>query len=227
MVAFLRLYAAGGYTDWGGAADVISISAGKGPWLARRLREWVIAFVKDNENLPTAQYGKSNSSILEDEDLAQEINLHLQGIGQYVAAQDIVDFMATDEMKARLHLKKGISLRTAQRWMGRMQYRWQKEPKGMFADGHEREDVVKYRQEVFLPRWQELSKRTRKWNKRGWAEPVRSFIGTPDGKIIVIWRHDESIFYANDRRKIRWVRADETAKCYAKGEGASMMVAAF
>jgi hypothetical protein len=56
-----------------------------------------------------------NGTVLEDEDLAQELHLHLQGIGKYVAAQDIVDYMATDEMKARVKLKNGISLQTAQR----------------------------------------------------------------------------------------------------------------
>jgi hypothetical protein len=202
-----------------------------------------------------------NGSVLEDEDLAQELHLHLQSIGKYVAAQDIVNYMGSDEMKARLNLKKGISLRSAQRWMKRMDYRWTKEPKGMYSDGHEREDVVDYRQNVFLPRWAELSKYTRKFTEDGdeigspeaeaakaarkpqkktarraaeeldevWddEEAERTFIAGPDGRTVVIWRHDECIFYANDRRKIRWVHASETAKPYAKGEGSSMMVAAF
>ncbi|KAJ6483032.1 hypothetical protein DFH09DRAFT_950068 [Mycena vulgaris] len=163
-------------------------------------------------------------------------------------------------MKTRLNLKNGISLRTTQRWMKRMEYRWTAEPKGMYSDGHERDDVVEYRQNVFLPRWAELSKYTRKFTADGdeigsaeaaaaaaapqrkktkkravedldevWddEELQRTFVAGPDGRIVVIWRHDESIFYANDRRKIRWVHASETAKPYAKGEGASMMVAAF
>ncbi|KAJ7913207.1 hypothetical protein B0H13DRAFT_1612824 [Mycena leptocephala] len=224
MISFLRLYASEGYAEWAKSADIIAKSAGKGSWLSRRIREWAVNFIKNEENLPVAEYGKMNGSVLEDEDLAQELHLHLQGIGKYVAAQDIVNYMATDEMKARVKLKKGISLRTAQRWMKHMEYRWTKEPKGMYADGHERNNVVDYRQNVFLPRWEELSKYTRKFTEDG---DERSFIVAPDGKTVVIWRHDECIFYANDRRKIRWVHASETAKPYAKGEGASMMVAAF
>ncbi|KAJ7350017.1 hypothetical protein DFH08DRAFT_652335, partial [Mycena albidolilacea] len=129
MLSFLRLYASGGYTAWPQSADIVAKSAGKGSWLSRRIREWTINFIKDNENLPTAEYGKMNGSVLEDEDLAQELHLHLQGIGKHVTAQDIVDYMATDEMKVRLKLKKGISLATAQRWMKRMEFRWTKEPK--------------------------------------------------------------------------------------------------
>jgi hypothetical protein len=50
---------------------------------------------------------------------------------------------------------------------------------------------------------------------------------SPKGQKVVIWVHDESIFYANDHRCTRWVHKDETAKPWAKGEGISMMVADF
>ena len=48
--------------------------------------------------------------------------MHLQGIGKYVKAMDIVHFLDTPKMKARLKLKKTISLATAQRWMHVMDY---------------------------------------------------------------------------------------------------------
>ena len=44
---------------------------------------------------------------------------------------------------------------------------------------------------------------------------------------IVIWVHDKSTFYANDRCVLRWVHSSESAKPYAKGKGASQMVADF
>ncbi|KAJ7197754.1 hypothetical protein GGX14DRAFT_402382 [Mycena pura] len=256
MLAFLRLYAADGYKSWGKAADTIAKSAGHGSWTSRKIREWTRDFLGDDTHLPVSQYGKFNESVLDDEDLSQEIHLHLQSLGQYISAQDVVNFMSSPEMKKRLNLKKSISVRTAQRWMKRNEYRWQSEPRGMYKDGHEREDVVDYRQSVFLPRWAEFSQRTRRWkraepaaegNEAGaepkkkktkrqleeekweeWeAECQREFIGTPDGKVAVIWRHDESIFYAHDRRKIRWVHSSESAKPHAKGEGKSLMVIAF
>ncbi|KAJ7447331.1 hypothetical protein B0H11DRAFT_2335656 [Mycena galericulata] len=246
------------YSEWAKHADIIAKSAGSSSWMSRRIREWTITFMKDDTNLPTAEYGKFNGSVLEDEDLAQEIHLHLQSVGKFVAAQDIVNYMASDEMKTRFNLKHGISLRTAQRWMRRMEYRWKSEPKGMYSDGHEREDVVAYRQNVFLPRWESYLAGTRKWTREGedvaaegpardpasapkkskqrleeeqweeWEEEAeRIFVSRPDGKVIVIWRHDECIFYANDRRKLCWVHLSETAKPWTKGEGASMMVIAF
>jgi len=44
---------------------------------------------------------------------------------------------------------------------------------------------------------------------------------------VVVWYHDESTFYAHDRRQKRWVHKSENAKPYAKGEGHSLMVADF
>ena len=44
---------------------------------------------------------------------------------------------------------------------------------------------------------------------------------------LVIWFHDECIFYAHDWCIIHWVHSSETAKPYAKGEGQSLMVANF
>ncbi|PPQ91313.1 hypothetical protein CVT25_006593 [Psilocybe cyanescens] len=49
----------------------------------------------------------------------------------------------------------------------------------------------------------------------------------PGCRRIIIWYHDESTFYAHDRRQKRWVHSSETAKPYKKGEGASQMVAKF
>jgi hypothetical protein len=95
----------------------VAHAAERGPWLARRLREWTRTYISDRKNLPLNTYGRWNVSLLEDEDLAQEIHLHLQGIGKYVKAMDIVHYLDTPEMKAHLSLKKTISLKTAQRWM--------------------------------------------------------------------------------------------------------------
>ncbi|THU99433.1 hypothetical protein K435DRAFT_659005 [Dendrothele bispora CBS 962.96] len=81
------------------------------------LRVWVMDFSKSEKNLPTAKYGKSNTSMLEDEDLAQELHLHLQGIGKSVAAKHVAQFVNSPEVHSRLRLKKGITERTGRRWM--------------------------------------------------------------------------------------------------------------
>ena len=222
MATFLRIYKMNGYLDWTGSSEVAAAAAGKGPWLARRLREWTRCLIQDETDIPTHSYGRFNSSILEDEDLAAQIHLRLQGIGPWIKAADIVQYLNSPEMKLWLNLKKPISERTARRWMDRMSYRWKREPKGQYKDGHEREDVVEYRQNVFLPAIEKLMDRMTKWRADGTAEP--DDLGCHR---VIFWNHDESTFFANDRRKLRWVHTSESAKPYTKGEGASLMVADF
>ncbi|KAF7369510.1 hypothetical protein MVEN_00280800 [Mycena venus] len=212
-------------SKWISASLAAAHAAQKGPWTARRLRQWARAFMKDSKDLPTSPYGSWNRerSILEDADVANEIALHLQSLGKYVKALDIVHYIDQPDVKKRLGLKKGIHLATAQRWMKRMGYRWTKNPAGQYVDGHERPDVVYYRQTEFIPAFTQLEHQTRKWllqNKELICE-------LPPGQIIVIWFHDESTFYAHDRRLTRWVHHTETPEPRRKGEGASLMVSDF
>jgi hypothetical protein len=47
------------------------------------------------------------------------------------------------------------------------------------------------------------------------------------GRILVVWFHDESTFYVNDRRVVCWVHIGEKAVPWTKGEGTLLMVADF
>jgi transposase len=84
---------------------------------------------------------------------------------------------------------------------------------------------VYYRQHGFLPTMAQLEIYARSWTD-GLLEmdAARPF---PRGRAVVFWYHDESTFYANDRRDLRWVHESETATPQPKGEGASLMVADF
>jgi len=210
-----------GACRWQAASLMTANAYEKSTWLAGRLRQWTRAYILDRNDLPLNIYGTWNSSILEDEDFKGELLLHLQGIGKYVKSMDIVDYLKNPDVLTRLKLKKPISLATAQRWMKHVGYRWSKTPTGQFVDGHERCDVVEYRQLIFLPVWAELLSRTQIYATDGNECQVPPMTT----RRVVIWNHDESTYYANDRRKIRWVHKSETAVPYAKGEGASLMVA--
>jgi hypothetical protein len=60
------------------------------------------------------------------------------------------------ELLPRIHLKagKGVSLCTAHRWLYRDGFKFTEHKKSLYFDGHERHEVVDYRQKVFLPPWQ-------------------------------------------------------------------------
>jgi hypothetical protein len=109
---------------------------------SRNLRETAKKFVV-SQKVPQSPYGSWNiSKIQEDEEFAQEINLHLQTKGKYVKADDIMEYLKDPEVQLRWGLKKTISHATAKRWMKKIGYRWVKKHRGQYADGHEREDVV-------------------------------------------------------------------------------------
>ncbi|KDQ50719.1 hypothetical protein JAAARDRAFT_185917 [Jaapia argillacea MUCL 33604] len=210
---------------WIAASLQTAHSHAKSTHTAQNIRKWTRSFITDREDLPLNLYGAWNTSMLDKGELAKEIHEHLQGIGKFVKAQDIVNFLNTDEIKSRYTLKKTISLATAQRWMHLMDYRWSKGPSGQYVDGHEREDVVAYHQEKFLPTMAELE-----WNLRVWKDGVEEICETaprPRPRRVVIWWHDESTFYANDRRLVYWVHENKKAVPRPKGEGASLMVADF
>ncbi|EUC54171.1 hypothetical protein RSOL_032510 [Rhizoctonia solani AG-3 Rhs1AP] len=145
--------------------------------------------------------------------------------GKYASANDIVAYLETLEVKQWFKLDEPPSLRTAQRWMKELGYRWSLDPKGQYADGHEREDVVCYRTHRYVLLWSRLEKRMCTYDSKTMQEFPPALL--PGQKPVMVWFHDELIFYANDRRLTRWINCAEGAKPYAKGDGASIMVADF
>jgi transposase len=216
------------YNKWTAASLETAAAMERGPWFARRLREWSNGIIADSTSLPFNIYGTWNKSRLNDEDLQQEILTHLQGIGKYICAEDVSRYMERSEVKKKYGMKKGITVRTARNWLSKLGYRWTLEPSGQYVDGHEREDVVGYRQNVFLPRWKALEHSLRIWTLDGKEEETTGGGSAhPVNRKTVVWFHDESTFFANDRRRKRWCHVTETAVPKAKGEGASLMAAHF
>ncbi|KAJ7845565.1 hypothetical protein B0H13DRAFT_1536830, partial [Mycena leptocephala] len=132
MIRFLRLYKASDYSSWTLHSETVAIASGKSgskTWLGRKIRQWTINFCEDNKNIPNHMYSRFNSSIMSDEDVAGDIHLHLQSLGKWVSAKDIVRYIATPEFQARLNVKRKITIWTVQRWMKKMGYRWKREPK--------------------------------------------------------------------------------------------------
>ena len=64
--------------------------------------------------------------------------------------------------------------------------------KGIYVDGHEREDVAKYRNDIFLRAWTAASRRFVIFNEDGsWVMPSDLQSGE---KPLVLVTHDESTF---------------------------------
>lgn len=130
---------------------------GSSKYRAKNLWKWVKAYCTDRSAWPVPlNPNTKRSTPIDDPDISAAIALHLQSIGKYVRAMDIVQYLSNSAVQKNLGIKKAISLATAQRWMKKMGYRWTKKPSGQYIDGHEHADVVYYRQQIFLPAWAEL-----------------------------------------------------------------------
>ncbi|KAF9228309.1 hypothetical protein BS17DRAFT_693021 [Gyrodon lividus] len=188
------------------------------------LRAWVKAYIRDHTNLPTHNWGEANVSCIADESLVADIKAHLQSLGKYICVQDIVDYLTLPDVQKEHGFMKTISLVTAQCWMEKLDYCWKKEPKGQYSDGHEHDNIVNYCQNIFLPAWARFQLHMHNWTTENLYASEKLMAGL---RKVVVWFHDESMFYANDRRKLRWVHSSEEAVPQPKGEGASLMVAHF
>ena len=96
--------------------------------------------------------------------------------------------------------------------------------KGLYNDGHERLDVVRYR-EAFLQRMESYEKRV--------IQYVGEFMETPifpeldyGQKTLILVTHDESCFGSNDGRSFCWID-ENNRQIRPKGNGRSVMVSAF
>ena len=124
------------------------------------------------------------------------------------------------ELFPRIHLKvgRGISLSTARRWMHKEGFRYILYAKGLYYDGHDRPDVVEYRQNHFLPMMKRYEERL-----------VRYVVGHVDKEVavkpqnfverrLVLAPHDKTTTQANDGHGKGWV-LDNQFPLWKKGQG--------
>jgi hypothetical protein len=233
MLALCRLYSHPNSTlSWTLASDLAAKTVGHGsPTYARKLRRWVIEFERQGmgyTSLPLTQHGRFDTRRLLDEDISTKIHEHLLKLRKdrpFFKAEDIVDYIATPEMQVAMGTKAtAISTRTAQRWLKGIGWRYGEMSKGMYIDGHERKDVVEYRA-WFLAEYKKLERRMRRYDGDGNIEKLPDL--QEGERVIREVTHDESTFYANDRRKQGYWHPEEGKKPVRKDEGTSIMVADF
>lgn len=66
---------------------------------AINVRKWAQAFIKNRDALPLSLNGAARYCRIDDEDIAAEIATHLQSLGPYIRALDIVQYTAIPEVK--------------------------------------------------------------------------------------------------------------------------------
>jgi hypothetical protein len=179
-------------------------------------------FIHGHSLLPVNSFGDWNESLLVNEGLATDINLYLQEIGNQITAEKVVEFLSRPEIMEKHGITRAISVRMARRYLHALGYRYTEPKKGQYTDGHEREDIVHERDNVYIPKIKSLEAWMHHWDRDGRPE----FGPYPKGKRVIVWYHDESIFYAHDRKRKGWYHRD-ASKLHKKGDGHSLMVADF
>ncbi|KAJ6615104.1 hypothetical protein B0H10DRAFT_1691417, partial [Mycena sp. CBHHK59/15] len=212
----------GTYGHWGASAQLTALGLGRGKHCARVLAALAREFILTHNVMDVNPYGEWNESMLADEDLANDIRLHLQSLGKEITAEKLVKYLNDPKDCAEHGIDKPVSLTTARRYLDELGYRFTSPKKGQYVDGHERPDVVYYRDNVYLPRLFELNKRVAIFDND--SNPVNNDF-TATGCRVIVWYHDKSIFYAHDQRHQTWYHKDSPAKPYRKGEGHLFMVA--
>ncbi|KAF7310220.1 hypothetical protein MIND_00395700 [Mycena indigotica] len=217
MHGTLNLYLSPAFNyTWRQASTLIAYSQGLATHQAHRIRDWIHLYLATGK-LPVHIIGvNDNDSLLDDEDFALAIKFHLQTVcakNKHFRAQDLVDFVASPDMQERLEAaniqKRSITVRTACRWLKRMDWWFGVRKNGMYVDGHEREDVVAYRK-AFVKRWMEgYEPRMVTYDNDGneAKRPDGDTFKLPERYLgqrfqLIPVTHDESTFYKNDRMTV-------------------------
>ncbi|RIA99536.1 hypothetical protein C1645_811341 [Glomus cerebriforme] len=169
----------------------------KGSYKAKQIRIWAKSWL-EHGILPKSLQGchQKIKSIIDDEDVIEQ---------------------SIEESK------KSISIKTSCVWLKKLGVAPQSIKKGIYFDGHEREDVIEYRKE-FLDKMliYEMFMSTFEGENIEQKDPIL----LPNEKLHIFITHDECLFYANDDRPIVWAPIGEPP-LRKKGQGKSIMVSDF
>jgi len=180
-----------------------------GKRLARRIRA-LFKHYQSFGGLPAETRGgkRNGHSYLDNEDVFQACRAWLLQQELGTVTSDNFRMAINEEILPRLMIScsKGICRTSTYNWLLRLGFYKSEVKKGVYVDGHEREDVVAYRQTVFLPLMAKLDSYTRQYteNDDGTWKVVEPLL--PVGvKRHVMYFHDESCFHGHDYKKIIWL----------------------
>ena len=117
-----------------------------------------------------------------------------------------------------------IRARTARRWLAKLGFEWKEYKKGIYKDGHERSDVVAYRNSEFLPQFQSIRHLLVTFDDHGNMILPENL--APGEKPHLPIAHDESAFRSNDGKRQMWIE-DGNQPLRPKGQGKGIMVSDF
>ncbi|KAF9489413.1 hypothetical protein BDN71DRAFT_1529516 [Pleurotus eryngii] len=200
---------------------------GEGEWFAHRIRE-LARHYQIFEDLPTEQRSGSRigRSWIHHEGVHPQVRDFLKSLpAGKVTPQALVKHI-NDVIFPELSItpKKPLSERTGQHWLLKMEWRHSLVRKGVYMDGHERADVVKYRDEEFLPLMKKYEEHMTHYEG---PELTRQPPTLPPGtREMIAMFHDESCFHANDNDRKAWLSLGQQP-LHSKSQGQLIHVSDF
>jgi hypothetical protein len=180
-----------------------------GKTLARRIRA-LFRHYQTFGGLPAETRGgkRNGRSYLDNEDVFQACRAWLTSQELGTVTPDDFRLAINTEILPRLLISTGktISRTTTYDWLRRLGFYKSESKKGVYVDGHEREDVIRYRKEVFLPKINQILSYATQYEQKddGTWEVIQPLL--PLGvKRHVIYFHDESCFHGYDYKKTVWL----------------------
>ena len=183
------------------------------------------------QELPGHQHAQTRLSVLNDENVTHSIK---EALGErakngFLSATDIVEVVSSLEIQAQLTqagiYRPSIAKSTACHWLSKLGWHHGRHQNGMYADGHEWEDVVKYRK-GFVEQFVQYECRFT-WDDEGKELTPLSGSAAIRHLPLVLITHDESTFYQNSQRQVYWGCPGKNVTPRPKGEGVTLMVSDF
>lgn len=164
--------------------------------------------------------------MIHDEDIQAVLRGYLHSVSQVSLTSTTLAQWIGENLHLKLDLQTPviISARTSQRWMNILGLRFGRFMKGLYNDGHERDDVVAYRN-IFLQRMAVYEKRLITYVGDFMETAIQPELQDGERTLILV-THDESCFGCNDGRSYCWLDEDNR-QIRPKGNGRSVMVSAF
>lgn len=178
---------------------------GTGRWFARQIRS-LARYYREHNQLPPEHRGglRRISCRLYDDDVERAARAWLgeQKLGTVTPASFRTALNNEIFPNLSIILKKPLCNRTARRWLVKLGYRRTVLRKGIYMDGHERPDVVAYRNDSYLPKLQSYEARMVQYHGPNLEQ--RPPVLKPGEKQIIANFHDECSFHANEFKTSAW-----------------------
>lgn len=195
---------------------------------ARRLKVWLKQWV-ENRELTLSLRGKhpKAKSLIYEEDIQEDIRSFLRQHRRDVSLSFLRTYLQKSYFPQMFGMECGITVgkETCRRWLLSNGFSCGAYTKSVYVDGHERKDVVEYRQK-FLAEMEALQPLLVSVDKENPTGPNLMPRLAGDARPHILVTHDECIFRAHDGKKAFWSE-DGHPIILPKGPGRGLMVSDF